>query len=83
MYLGAANRTGKERFMGNQLILVVQIQHHKLFPLQPAIFSFSQSRAAWVEVNATPVSAVSVKQVKARSSRVHSVLGEEIPARDE
>lgn len=34
MHLGAVNRAGEERFMGNQLILVVQIQHPELFPLK-------------------------------------------------
>lgn len=34
MHLGAVNRAGKERLMGNQLILVVQIQYPELFPLK-------------------------------------------------
>jgi hypothetical protein len=40
--------------MGNQLILVVQIQHPERFPLKAAICSRSHSRTAWVEVKATP-----------------------------
>lgn len=34
MHLGTVNRAGEERLMGNKLILVVQIQHPKLFPLK-------------------------------------------------
>lgn len=34
IHLGAVNRAGEERLMGNQLILVVQIQHPELFPLK-------------------------------------------------
>lgn len=34
MHLGTVNRAAKERLMGNQLILVVQIQHPELFPLK-------------------------------------------------
>lgn len=40
MYLGTANRTGKQGFMGNKLVLLVQIQHHKLFALQSRHFQF-------------------------------------------
>ena len=34
MDFSAVNRAGEERFMGNQLILVVQIQHPERFPLK-------------------------------------------------
>ncbi len=34
MHLSTVNRAGEERFMGNQLILVVQIQRPELFPLK-------------------------------------------------
>lgn len=34
MYLGTANRTGKQGFVGNQLVLLVQIQHPELFPFK-------------------------------------------------
>ena len=54
MHLGAVNRAGEERFMGNQLILVVQIQHRNSSRSSAAICSRSHSRTAWVEVKATP-----------------------------
>jgi hypothetical protein len=34
MDFSAVNRASEERLMGNQLILVVQIQHPELFPLK-------------------------------------------------
>ena len=40
MYLGAADGTGKQGFVGNQLVLLVQVQHHKLFALQSSHFQF-------------------------------------------
>ena len=50
----AVDGAGEEGFTGNQLILVIQIQHPELFPLQSRHVQNQPFRAAWVEVKATP-----------------------------